>query len=107
MLGLFLGFHLYIASRNVTTNEFFKWRDVRGWHRMRREEYERAKDEGKGRANKPSDDGKAETEDAPSDPGKAHEDLRAQYFIFQLPSHRENSHIIQCQAQCQSTYTSE
>ena len=39
---------------------------------MRREEYERAKEnEGEERVNEPSDGGKAETEDGPSDPGKA------------------------------------
>jgi len=69
MLGAFLGFHLYIASRNVTTNEFFKWRDVRGWHRMEREEYERAKAVGEGRADQSCGGGKSEAEDGPSDPG--------------------------------------
>lgn len=37
-LGLFLGFHLYIASQNMTTNEYYKWKELRKIHdkKMRR-----------------------------------------------------------------------
>ena len=33
MLGAFVAFHIYITSRGMTTNEFFKWRDVRRIYR--------------------------------------------------------------------------
>ena len=29
MLGIFLGFHIYITARGQTTNKFFKWRAVK------------------------------------------------------------------------------
>ena len=32
LLTLFLGFHVYIASNGMTTNEFYKWRNLRKWH---------------------------------------------------------------------------
>jgi hypothetical protein len=41
-LGIFLGFHLYITSLNMTTNEYFKWRSVKRWHRKERLKYEAA-----------------------------------------------------------------
>lgn len=41
-LSVFLAFHVYIASRNMTTNEYFKWRSVRKWHKKERRKYERA-----------------------------------------------------------------
>lgn len=37
VLGIFVTFHLYITSRGMTTNEFFKWRDVRRAYRSQRE----------------------------------------------------------------------
>lgn len=41
-LGAFLGFHLYITSVNMTTNEFFKWRAVRKFHRKETKRYQKA-----------------------------------------------------------------
>ncbi|KAL3768972.1 hypothetical protein ACHAW5_005540 [Stephanodiscus triporus] len=45
-LGIFLGFHLYITSLNMTTNEYFKWRSVKRWHRKERLKYEAAMKDG-------------------------------------------------------------
>ena len=42
LLGVFLAFHLYITSCNMTTNEYFKWRAVKKWHKKMRLKYERA-----------------------------------------------------------------
>ena len=42
LLGVFLAFHLYITSSNMTTNEFFKWRAVKKWHKKMRVTYENA-----------------------------------------------------------------
>lgn len=38
-LGMFLGFHIYITSLNMTTNEYFKWRSVKRWHKKERQKY--------------------------------------------------------------------
>jgi len=46
MIG-FTGFHLWICSRGMTTNEYFKWRDIWGWHKHSTEQYARAKAAGK------------------------------------------------------------
>ncbi|KAL3785135.1 hypothetical protein HJC23_013294, partial [Cyclotella cryptica] len=41
-LGMFLGFHLYITARNMTTNEFFKWKAVHKWHKKETRKYQLA-----------------------------------------------------------------
>mmetsp|Transcript_31391 Transcript_31391/g.37373 ORF Transcript_31391/g.37373 Transcript_31391/m.37373 type:complete len:174 (+) Transcript_31391:543-1064(+) len=43
VLGLFLMFHLWIAARGMTTNEFYKWRQVSGWHSFEKRRFEKAK----------------------------------------------------------------
>jgi len=47
VLGMFLSFHLFITSRNMTTNEFFKWGSVRRWHKKEKLKYEQALKDGK------------------------------------------------------------
>lgn len=52
MLSIFLGFHLYITARNMTTNEYFKWKAVRRWHKKMKQKYEETEKEGRfGRTN--------------------------------------------------------
>lgn len=46
-LGIFLGFHLYITSVNMTTNEFFKWRAVKRFHKKETKRYQQALRDGK------------------------------------------------------------
>lgn len=45
-LSLFLGFHLYISARGMTTNEHYKWKQVRKWHKRAKKRYEEAKKKG-------------------------------------------------------------
>jgi hypothetical protein len=40
----FLAYHLYLVSRNMTTNETFKWTAVRRVYKAEREKRERAKE---------------------------------------------------------------
>lgn len=42
ILGIFLGFHLYITAWNMTTNEFFKWRQVKQWHKKETKKFQKA-----------------------------------------------------------------
>ena len=47
VLVLFFGFHMYMMANGMTTNEFYKWRQVRKWHKVEKSRYERALKEGK------------------------------------------------------------
>uniref|UniRef100_A0A7S4VY78 Palmitoyltransferase n=1 Tax=Ditylum brightwellii TaxID=49249 RepID=A0A7S4VY78_9STRA len=47
MLGAFLGFHLYITARGMTTNEYFKWKEVRKWYKKATRQYQKAVQDGK------------------------------------------------------------
>jgi hypothetical protein len=38
-LGLFLGYHIYLTSLGMTTNESYKWSDVRKWHKSELKRY--------------------------------------------------------------------
>lgn len=46
-LGLFLGYHCYITSKNITTNEAYKWDEVNKWYRHELRRYETAVQEGR------------------------------------------------------------
>eukprot|EP00578_Thalassiosira_sp_NH16_P014712 CAMPEP_0181124912 /NCGR_PEP_ID=MMETSP1071-20121207/26754_1 /TAXON_ID=35127 /ORGANISM="Thalassiosira sp., Strain NH16" /LENGTH=311 /DNA_ID=CAMNT_0023210289 /DNA_START=554 /DNA_END=1489 /DNA_ORIENTATION=+ len=63
-LGAFLGFHLYISSMNMTTNEYFKWRAVKRWHKKEKMRYERARKDGKIGKRKMVNDDDAGSEEA-------------------------------------------
>lgn len=43
----FLIFHLMLVCRNMTTNEFYKWRSVKAWHRKAKKNYLLALKEGR------------------------------------------------------------
>lgn len=47
VLAAFLGFHLYITAFGMTTNEWYKWRQVRKWHASAKKKYDRAVKEGR------------------------------------------------------------
>lgn len=46
VLFLFLGFHLFMAANGMTTNEFYKWRQVKKWYKREKSRYEKALKEG-------------------------------------------------------------
>jgi palmitoyltransferase len=46
VLGLFFMFHLSIASRGMTTNEYYKWRQVHKWYKKEKSKFLRAVKEG-------------------------------------------------------------
>lgn len=46
VLGLFFAFHLYISASGMTTNEFFKWRQVKKWHAIATSKYKKAQKQG-------------------------------------------------------------
>ncbi|GMI47716.1 hypothetical protein TrCOL_g6426 [Triparma columacea] len=43
---IFTLFHLWLCGRGMTTNEYFKWRDIWSWHKDATKKYEKAKVEG-------------------------------------------------------------
>lgn len=43
----FLAFHIMLVCRNMTTNEFMKWRQVRKWHKQAKKKYLKAVKEGR------------------------------------------------------------
>jgi hypothetical protein len=47
VLFLFVGFHFYITANGMTTNEFYKWRQVSKWYKREKSRYEKALKEGK------------------------------------------------------------
>jgi hypothetical protein len=47
VLLLFLSFHLHLVCRNMTTNEYYKWKLVREWHKNATKTYQKALAEGK------------------------------------------------------------
>ncbi len=51
VLFLFFGFHFYMMVNGMTTNEFYKWRQVRKWYKVEKLRYERALKEGNLRTN--------------------------------------------------------
>jgi len=46
---LFLGFHIMLICCNMTTNEYFKWRSVKAWHKNAEKSYLQAIKEGRAR----------------------------------------------------------
>lgn len=46
VLGAFLGYHVWITSRGMTTNEASKWGQVKKWHRQESKRYQQAVKEG-------------------------------------------------------------
>jgi hypothetical protein len=46
-LGLFLFYHVYLTSKGMTTNESYKWGDVRKWHKNELKRYNDAMKKGK------------------------------------------------------------
>mmetsp|Transcript_7004 Transcript_7004/g.14139 ORF Transcript_7004/g.14139 Transcript_7004/m.14139 type:complete len:442 (-) Transcript_7004:4464-5789(-) len=46
MIG-FTAFHLWICSRGMTTNEYFKWKDIWSWHKSQTAAYAKARTEGR------------------------------------------------------------
>jgi len=47
VLGLFFLFHLYMASKGMTTNEYYKWRQVKKWHKKETHKFMKAVVEGR------------------------------------------------------------
>jgi len=46
-LTLFLGYHIWLTSRGLTTNESYKWAQVKRWHQRELKRYQQAIKEGK------------------------------------------------------------
>lgn len=51
VLSLFVMFHLYIAANGMTTNEYYKWKHVKKWHRREKSRYEKALKDGTHKSN--------------------------------------------------------
>jgi palmitoyltransferase len=49
-LALFLGYHVYLTSVNMTTNEAYKWGHVKQWYKKALKRYEKAVANGNGSA---------------------------------------------------------
>jgi hypothetical protein len=47
VLALFLGYHIWITSRGMTTNETVKWDQVKKWHKSELKRYKEAVKEGR------------------------------------------------------------
>jgi hypothetical protein len=41
-LGLFLGYHIWLTSHGLTTNESFKWDEIKKWYKKELRRYEEA-----------------------------------------------------------------
>lgn len=50
VLGAFFAFHLWLALKNMTTNEYYKWKDIRAWHKDATVRYQQALNSGTIRA---------------------------------------------------------
>ena len=42
VLGAFFSFHLWLTAKNMTTNEFYKWKDIKAWHKETNVKYQQA-----------------------------------------------------------------
>jgi len=60
VLFLFFSFHVYITANGMTTNEYYKWRQVKKWYKREKKRYEKALEEGKVKDNKSSLNGRKE-----------------------------------------------
>ena len=51
VLSVFVLFHLYIAANGMTTNEYYKWKHVKKWHKREKSRYEKALKDGRIKSN--------------------------------------------------------
>ena len=42
VLGAFFVFHLWLTAMGMTTNEYYKWREIKAWHKEATETYQKA-----------------------------------------------------------------
>ena len=42
VLGTFFAFHLWLTAKNMTTNEYFKWKEIKTWHKETTLKYQQA-----------------------------------------------------------------
>ena len=42
VLGAFFAFHLWLTAKNMTTNEYYKWKEIKAWHKDATAKYQRA-----------------------------------------------------------------